>query len=212
MGDYVALIHWIAQVSCSTPGVAHIRRLAFRGGGREMSTKDTGSGPKPDHRFDDFGCGKEQKKHFVPEYPPIGLNSEIQASMAEYRPVLLSFLRENYPKGTIYYPTFPVNRVCAQMIREKGKEKRQERLRNLLEECCLEMAWSVYYEDKLSDPALSQRVIVSLKESQEEHNLRWDMALDLTICLLNRVILGSRVAVSSVLCSKRAASDLEDSE
>lgn len=153
------------------------------------------SGANKDDKYADFGCTPwSRSRVFVPEYTLIAsaMNSRILEEARRYKPILTSYLRQNYPKGTIYLPLYYPNRDIASRIRSRGPENRKSRLLNMVEECCVEWAWVTVYEQDLTVAERERNLTAQswLTPAIQKHRYKWSLALDLCTCLLAGVILG----------------------
>lgn len=161
-----------------------------------MSLDDIGVGAKPDHRFDSFGCEPwAHSKNFVPHYNTISqpMNDRIHRLAKELKPSVMAVLKEAYPRGTIYVPTHYENRGIAQLIRAQGNEHRVERLRDILEDCLVNLAWTQLLQEEIEDelnnlkrPHVTKWMLEYAQKSGERYLKAWDLA----ICLKKGVLLG----------------------
>lgn len=178
------------------------------------------TGANKDDKYADFGCTPwSRSRTFVPEYTTIAsqMNSRICEEMQRYKPILMRYLRQNYPKGTIYIPVYYHNRDIASRIKSYGPENRKARLLNFIETCCVEWAWQRVYEEDLVKEERAENLIAQswLIPAIKKHHYRWSLALDLCTCLLAGVILGHTVPAQNVSSTEpknydRAPSDVED--
>ena len=161
------------------------------------------TGANKDDKYADFGCTPwSRSRTFVPEYTTIAsqMNLRILEEAKRYRPILTNYLRRNYPKGTIYLPVYYQNREVAARIKSYGPENRKRRLLNLMEECCVEWAWTRVYEEDLLVEERAQNLIAQswLIPAIKKHHSNWSRALDLCTCLLAGVMMGHLAPAPSV--------------